>query len=159
MIVLHTFISTRLDAIIPFTPLRGWLCDPPLSRLLLFFQFSRVPWLSFVLRVALTPLALLAVRSPRNNLPLLTPHRYYYPSFVETYVTPGTYLSAGPWRRYITLLRALSSHVKTELDQLAFCLTPCFGFIFIYRQSCGTSPSFAALLGLVASVLHPFTVP
>ena len=61
-----------------------------------FWQFSRVPWLSFVLRVALTPLALLAVRSPRNNCPLLTPHRYYYPSLVETYVTPGTYLYAGP---------------------------------------------------------------
>ena len=120
MIGLHTFISTRLGAILPFTPLRCWLCDPPLSRLLLFLQFSRVPWLSFFLRVALTPLALPAVRSPRNNFPLLTPHRYYYPSFVETYVTPGTYLSAGPWRRYIILSRVLSSHVKTELDQLAF---------------------------------------
>ena len=61
-----------------------------------FWQFSRVPWLSFVLWVALTPLAPLAIRSPRNNCPLLTPHRYYYPSFVETYVTPGTYLSADP---------------------------------------------------------------
>ena len=116
MIGLHTFISTRLDAIIPFTPLRCSLCDPPLSRLLLFLQFSRVPWLFFFLRVALTPLALPAVRSPRNNFPLFTPHRYYYPSVVETYVAPGIYLSAGPWRRHITLSRALSSHVKTELD-------------------------------------------
>ena len=88
----HPYI-TRLDAIIPLVPRRGWLCDPLLSRLFLFFQIFSVPWLSFVLRVALTPLALLAVRSPRNNCPLLTPHRYYYPSFVKTSVAPGTSLS------------------------------------------------------------------
>ena len=35
----------------------------------------------------------------------------------------------------------------TALDQLAFCLTPWFYFIFIYRQSCGTGLSFAAWLG------------
>ena len=48
-----------------------------------------------MLRVALTPPAPLVVRSPRNNCPLLAPHRHYCPSFVETYVTPGTYLFAG----------------------------------------------------------------
>ena len=84
MIGLHTFISTRLDAIVPFTPPFVVCFVTPFIASSPRFLVSRVHWLSFVLRVALTPLAPLVVRSPRSNCPLLMPHRYYYPSFVET---------------------------------------------------------------------------
>ena len=65
MIGLHTFISTRLDAIIPFTPLRCWLCDPlyrvfssffaVFSRSLVVFRFAGRTYASGSACGSLTP--------------------------------------------------------------------------------------------------------
>ena len=119
---LHTFISTRLSPLAPFTPLLLFTMYPLLSRLLFVFWVARIRWLPFVSWVVPTPLAPFVVRSPRSNRPLLTPHRYHYPSFVETIT----------WHLFIRRLRVLvhdpvvdSVHTcyLPNLDHLVICLT------------------------------------